>query len=568
MNDRDEEILTRILEQGMSRRRMLQRMAQAGLVVAGATIIPVACSSQSGSGTSTGSATGGKSKRDTLTVAAPETPAGVDWDAYVGITAQECFLNLYNTALAWAMKPVEGQPNMMTADYSKLEPQLADDWEFSNGGRTITLKFKKGIMSHAGNELTSADFLYTRERSLGLAAIGTFLLSAQGITSKNDVKVVDRYTVQVTSSQGANPLLADCNTNQYFNLFDSTEMKKHATGSDPWSSQWVKTHSAGFGPYKLQSVEQGTGMTWVAHDEYWAGAPPIKTIIHKEVPESANRLALIANGSVDIAQELGPRQLSSLKSNPRVTVYSAPSTLEAFIGINAGHKPFDNVMVRQAMSYAFPYSEVLKNVYLGLARPILAPFPSVVPGYADISPYKSEDLGKAKSLLQQAGYASGFATTLTYDLASPESEQAALLYQANLKQIGVTLNFDKQPSAALAEHYTKEQYELLLRSDGPIQPDINYALSLFFETQTKLRQCCDLSNYSNPEVDRALDQGRSILDKSQRIAFHQPIMRTIMHDAPHIWVADTGFNLAAKKEIAGVNHYSLYTMLFNRLTVT
>jgi peptide/nickel transport system substrate-binding protein len=556
---------------GMDRRTLLR----GALFGAGALAIPGGLTACSSSGTSastsaTGSASAGgahKSTKDTLTIAASETPASMDWDLYLDPVSFQGYNNVYNTPLSWQKVPVQGTQNMVTSDFRNLVGRFAQDWEFSKDGTTLTLQFKKGVMSHAGNELGAKDFYYTRQRSLGIGQVGTFLLHTAGILSLKDMKIVDKYTIRWTSATGPNPLMAAANTNVFFNLFDSTEMKKHATSSDPWSENWLKTHSAGFGPYKLVSIASGTGMTWARHEEYFGGAAPIANIIYKEVPEASNRLALVSTGAVDLAQDLTPRQLNSLKGNSTVTVYNSPDTTFNFISINETHSPLDNVQVRQALSYAYPYDKIVSNVYFGLQSRCTAPVPSLVPGYGNVTPY-STDLAKARSLLQSAGHGSGLSLSLLYDLAATDVEQSAILYQQNLKQIGVTLTFDRQPTAVVAERYTKKQFQLVQRFDGPIQPDLNYGLGLFYLSANAQRQCCNYVGFASTQIDQAITKGAQIFDPAKRLAANKAIMPMIMDQAPYIWITNVGFHVATAANLRGMNYESPDSVLYQNLYFT
>jgi peptide/nickel transport system substrate-binding protein len=559
-----------LAQRGMDRRTMLR----GALLGVGALAIPGGLAACSSSGTSSGTSAAGsasaggarKSTKDTLTIAASETPASIDWDLYLDPVSFQSYNNVYNTPLTWQKVPVQGTPNMVTSDFRNLVGRFAQDWEFSKDGTTMTLQFKKGVMSHAGNELGAKDFYYTRARSLGIGQVGTFLLHTAGILALKDMTVVDKYTIKWTSATGPNPLMAAANTNVFFNLFDSTEMKKHATSSDPWSENWLKTHSAGFGPYKLVSIASGTGMTWARHEEYFGGPAPIANIIYKEVPEASNRLALVSTGAVDMAQDLTPRQLNSLKGNSTVTVYNSPDTTFNFISINEAHSPLDNVQVRQALSYAYPYDKVVSNVYFGLQSRCTAPVPSLVPGYGDVTPY-STDLAKAKSLLQSAGQ-SGLSLSLLYDLANSDVEQSAILYQQNLKQIGVTLTFDRQPTAVVAERYTKKQFQLVQRSDGPIQPDLNYGLGLFYLSANEQRQCCNYVGFASAQIDQEITKGAQIFDPAKRLSTNKAIMPMIMDQAPYIWITNVGFHVVTAANLRGMNYESPDSVLYQNLYFT
>src|SRR5216684_9161259 len=144
-------------------RRMVLRGALLG---AGVLAVPglAACTSSGSSAAPAPAGTGSfagsrKSTKDTLTIAASETPASIDWDLYLDPVSFQSYNNVYNTPLTWQKVPSQGTPNIVTSDFRNLAGMFAEDWEFSKDGTSLTLRFKKGVMSHAGNELGAKGLL-------------------------------------------------------------------------------------------------------------------------------------------------------------------------------------------------------------------------------------------------------------------------------------------------------------------------------------------------------------------------------------------------------------------------
>lgn len=214
-----------------------------------------------------------------------------------------------------------------------------------------------------------------------------------------------------------------------------------------------------------------------------------------------------------------------------------------------------------------PSDKVVSDVYFGLDPRCTAPVPSAVPGYANVTPYNT-DLAKAKSLLQAAGQSSGLTLTLAYDIAAADVEQSAILYQQNLRQIGVTLQFNRQPAAVLAELQTKKQFQLIQRFDGPIQADLNYALGLFYLSANAQRQCCNYVGYKSDQIDAMILKGAQIFNSAQRLSYNSKIMPPIMNDAPYIWVTNVGYHIAAAANLRGMNYESPDSTLYQYLYFT
>lgn len=515
---------------------------------------PASTESGGGGGDATtvpGTSGGSASTKDTITVAAGATPPELDWDTSFAGEATQSYNNLYETALRWKRVPFEAAgPGATTPDYSVVEPQLAEDFEFSPDGKKLVLRFRKGVLSHAGNELTAEDFLYTRQRTLGTKGISTLVFSSQGLKSEANFKILDKYTIETTIDT-PNPLLLWCNTNIFFNILDKKEMEKNATADDPWSKEFMRNNSAGFGPYKLESLEPGSGMTWVRHENYWQGPAPIERIIHREVPESANRLALLLSGEVDIAEHLSPREYENLPGGgqPYPAFFAGPSY--NIVQFNVAKSPMSDNKFRQALSYAFPYDDVINAVYFKRFSRMTAPIPDIIPGYGDITPY-STDLDKAKALLQEAGIAEGTKVSMMVNTTQSDAEQASLLFRDNLAQIGIDLTLEKVPQSAFYDRQAAGEFDLLMyRDGGPIVADINYALQLYFFTKSETRQCCNFTGYSNTANDDYVLAGAQVVDLQERIDYHQKAMDQVLQDAPWIFVSNAGFQVGLGANIRG-----------------
>ena len=158
-------------------------------------------------------------------------------------------------------------------------------------------------------------------------------------------------------------------------------------------------------------------MVLEAFEDYWGGAPAVKRIIFRTIPEALNRTIGLETGEVDLAYDLGITDLESLAGNESVTesitTLTSPSTTVWYVGMNVQKAPFDNEKVRQAVAYALDPQGYIDLVFGGEATPAnYTMLPPSVDGYiSDCSEY-SYNVEKAKELLTEAGYPDGFSTTL------------------------------------------------------------------------------------------------------------------------------------------------------------
>ncbi|MET0484202.1 MAG: ABC transporter substrate-binding protein, partial [Candidatus Rokuibacteriota bacterium] len=322
----------------------------------------------------------------------------------------------------------------------------AESWKASADGLTWTFGLKKGIKSEAGNEMTCEDHRWSWERGFEMKGVKVFFAQVMGLKSAQDVSCPDKYTVQF-KIKAANPLFLKLFAmNYYGGPFDATEAKKHATAGDPWAKEWLKSNTAGFGPYKIVRNIPGQEMELVRNPNY-EPRPAVGRILIKIIPDSATRLALLKRGQVDFAMRLREREYQEVAKDANLQVVRHAANFIPYFGPVQTNPIMANPKVRQALAYAVPYEEIHQKVYSGQGHQIKSITPKIFPNYTDkFWPYKT-DLDKARALLKEAGFPNGFDMTISYDKAIPEMEEACILIKSSFDKIGLTTKLEGLPSA-------------------------------------------------------------------------------------------------------------------------
>lgn len=498
-------------------------------------------------------------EKDTLIVAAPTTPPGLDWEFFAGHEVYDHVFNLNSGLMRWKRIPAEGEPGGSSIGWAEqnwqdaVTPWMAESWEVSEDGKSYTFKLRKGWKSYYGNEFTAADVKWWIERSFALKAIGKFFLDVGNIAAPESVEVVDDYTVRfnLTGPTRAFPLTLSTFWRQ---IPDSTEAKKHVTAEDPWATAWLKVNGGGFGPYKLEKLDPGKEVVWSAVENYPFPAK-IKHIIFKEVPDSSIRASLLARGEVDVAQFLTPREYKSLEQSKDVHVWNFKGYTILQSPLNPAFPPLDDRRVRQALSYAVPYQEIIDGVYLGYARPANGPVSDAASGagYPGSFPYK-HDPAKAKALLAEAGYPNGFNTWYGYSTADPLGELIGTQLRTAFAEIGVNLELRAMPPALYTETVFGGKAPLIYFNLGADSPDPNYALRVFYETTSSN----NWGGYrdTSGEFDKCVEAGAALQNVDERVAYHQKCNQILVDDAAWLWIAQTGYHVATRSNITGINWYS------------
>lgn len=508
--------------------------------------------------------------RNTLVVDAADTPQGLDREFNVCLECFEVIGNVYESLLRWGKKEVSA--GVSVEDYTKIVPALATSWEVSKDGRSAVFHLRHGAVSHAGNEFTAQDWKWSLERAAHLNGVGGFQLRVWDVQMTSDcdkpypvktpaetfksncvtgIQVLDKYSFKVTTVK-PNPLLIPEATNVFMPVFDSKDSVAHATAADPWATKYLATHAAGWGPYTVEKWSPGQEVVLQADPHYFRGALPIKTVIYKAVPSSATRLTDLLSGQADLAERLDARQIRSLQGKSGVMVADVKGNYEYQIEMNNKIPPFDNKLVRQAFSYAAPYEEVLKDVFLGLGRQEKSPIADIYPDWTGQYWQYETNLDKAKQLLQQAKFDFSRSVPLYYDAGSPYDGGIAILMQSSLAKIGVKVQLNKTPTATYYAQLVKRAYPFFFFFDSAFVPDPGYNSFLYMNS----RSFVDYANYNNPQADRLIEEGLQTVDQAKRKEIYYKVQQLIVDDAPWLFFVQPGYQLAMRANVQGFVWYT------------
>lgn len=489
--------------------------------------------------------------KSVLIVAGPHTPESLDQEYPPTEASHEARRNIYERLLAYA--PMTDKDGIKVEDFSKIVGDLAESYTLSPDMKSITFHLRPGVKSADGNVLNADDLMWTFQRGWNLkATFHWYMTEVLKIQNFDDAfKKIDDMTVQVSLPQPS-PLLARIWVNNDLGIIDAVEVKKHITAADPWGSQWLSTHSASFAPYYVSKDMPGQEIDYTANPNYWRGEARLRRIIFREMPTSANRVAALEAGAVDVAEWLTPRELNLLAGDPQVTVYKVFGNYIHRIEMDNDTPPFNNVKVRQAMNYLVPRDEIMKAVYFGTARITKSPISEIYPAYTDKYFNYSYDPAKAKELLKDAGYPNGFKVRLGYHSDDEEEEEIALILKTSFAQAGVDLELEKTPASTLVSEYTKGQIPMYFFRDMAIVPDAAYVANLWLNSASLI----DYSHFKSAEADQLINEALSQTDEAKRLAEMQRVQQITMEQAPWVFLMNPGYQLATMKDVKG---YSWYT---------
>src|SRR5579859_5331066 len=328
----------------------------------------------------------------------------------------------------------------------KPQPQLAESWDISSDSKQVTVNLRKGVTYHSGREFTADDVVWNLQRALDpkvtVGILGGFFGPDPIFTAK------DKYTVVMQTSQPWPTV---------FDMFHVVNMLDKETTDVATNAQ---TKAVGTGPFVFQEYRQGESMRFTKNPNYWqTGKPYLDEIVVNVRSDAQAMLADLESGAADLVHNVGLQDYMRLKSdtNYQAQLLSPPAGFYQ-IQPNVKFKPLDDKRVRQALSFALDRKRIADTVLLGLVGPENLPWPTNSPAYeaAKNNTYVF-DLNKAKSLLGQAGV-SNLTLDFVYAPTLPEYATIAQVYQADLAQIGVTLNVVSMDIAALFDSIHNQKY--------------------------------------------------------------------------------------------------------------
>ncbi len=409
---------------------------------------------------------------DTLIIAM-DTSDAVSLDPAQAYEMTSCFVvnQLYDKLVDYELPDLE-----------HVKPEVAESWEVSENGTVWTFHIRKGIKFANGDPLTAEDVVYSLRRVLMLGKTPSWVLS-QFVSDPNNIQKVDDYTVKIILDHPVSPsFFLSTLTFTTAAIVDKKVVEAHEQNGD-MGNAWLSYHSAGSGPYMLDHWTKEQEIVLVANENYWRGAPHIKKIIIKHVPEPTDQLLLLKKGDVDIAWDLTVDQLEQLKGDPTIKFVGTAMLTIHYLGMNVAVKPLDNEYVRDAIRYCIDYDAIINDILRGQAIKWQTIIPKGVLGALEKTPYY-KNVTLAKELLAKAGYPNGFTITLTTPPNSPYIDIATKI-QADLAECGITVKIQQMTASEMYEKYRKQGLELVLAAWGSDYPDPDDNAKAFADYRVK-----------------------------------------------------------------------------------
>lgn len=464
-----------------------------------------------------------------------------DWDPAIMFSTDNLILcNMYETLLRY---------NPKTGEYM---PLLATEYSSNDEGTVWTFKIREGVKFHDGTDLNAeaVKFSIDRVREMGMGP--AYLWDAV-----ESINVIDDYTVEFVCSYPCDIAMTASACYGGFIVSPTSTGTDHAAATEWFSAG----NECGTGPYMLERQVQNDEVLMTAYDDYWGGwnnESRYDKVLIKLITENSARRQMVENGEADIAYEFNLTDIEAMSKNENLAIYSNNAYQSKAVHINTKKAPLDNVTLRKAMAYAWPYEDIVNYVWgSDFASVPTDMIPQIMWGSNSESPYYY-DLDKAAQLLEEAGYPGGGGLTLEYyyGAGSDNLRKMAEMYKSELAKIGVTLNIQSvtwDTQVALQRDSNIENQpdfsQFMLWGEIP-SPSAWYSCCVFTEEQPYFNH----SHYSNPEVDQMINDAvvATATDRELATELWQQVGQKVADDCIAIYATDDKQVTVANKSVKGV----------------
>ncbi|TPJ38552.1 ABC transporter substrate-binding protein [Mesorhizobium sp. B2-6-5] len=426
------------------------------------------------------------------------------------------------------------------AEPANIVPGVAERWEVSSDGSQFTFFLREGLKFQSGNPVTAADVVFSFRRIIEQHSFLTSFTDRLGWNKDNldqAVRMIDPMTVRLTLFTKISPSLALANLGTVVSaVLDSKLVLEHQKDGDV-GQEWLKTHSAGSGPFSLVSYTPSEGIVLQAYPGYRKGAPAMERIVIRHIPEPSAQRLLLESGDVDVARDLSRDQLDAMRQSGKANVQIDPKLELIYLDSNAENPMLAHPMVREALRYLIDYQGISENLLRGEVRISQTFWPygkTVLPNI-----YKL-DVERARTLLKAAGYGDGFKIKMDIINTTPWTLIAQSI-QKTMAEANIEVEITESEKKAVFGKRRARDYDLMLISWTGDYMDPETFSTFFWSPDNRLEaklttQVAWRARWSIPDLSILAELARAEIDPDKRDRMYESIQYTLQQKSPFVFM--------------------------------
>ena len=416
-----------------------------------------------------------------------------------------------------------------TGPTGELIPAVAESYKVSEDGLVYTFTLREGVKFHNGEPVTAEDVIYSLNRCAEHSGDSALKSAFSAI---RDLQATDEKTVTFRLDQPDMELI-------YF----------MTAAIIPADGELVGT-----GPFVLTARTPQESIVLERFEDYWGEKAGVAKVTYRIYEDGTALMMALKGGSVDVCAHLTSAQTAQL--GEEFAILEDTMNLVQAVYLNNAVEPFNNVKVRQAISYAIDRQMIMDVVFDGHGAALGSNIYPKLERYfmPELVDYYEYDPAKAKDLLAQAGYPDGFDMTITVSSNyQPHMDTAEVVVQ-QLAAIGVRAKV--QPVDATtwySEAYTNRQFQATITGLDAKNITARAMLERFVSDNGK-----NFMNYNNPAYDALYAAARSATDEATQTEAYKAMERMLTEDAANLYIQDLADFVAVRPDLQGYTFYPIY----------
>ncbi len=441
----------------------------------------------------------------------------------------------------------------LNSDTLQYEGKLAKSWQISEDGLTITFQLRDNVLFSDGEPFDSSDVVFTfnfiMNEKIKAPSLRAYYKQIDSVVANGKYEVVFKYKepyFKALDFAGGMDILAE---HFYKPYLEKTEEFNQSKGL-----------LIGTGPYRLADPKNWKpdqdSLELIRNNRYWGAVQPsFDRVAWRIIQNDSARLTTFRNSDIDLYSDAQPIDFDKLKDDKQLNKisdrfnYTSPTSGYGYIGWNqkleGKDTRFADKRVRQAMTWLIDKQKIIDTVFLGYRKPAVSPFGEGSPQHnPDVKPEK-QDIAKGKALLKEAGFedrdgdgviedenGKPFEFKLIYFGTNETTKRMVLLLKDMYARAGIKLIPIPSEWPVMLEALDKKNFEAItLGWGGTIESDL---YQIFHSDQIK--EGDNRTSYKNPELDKVIEQARSMVDKEKRMKLWQQAEKILIEDQPYTFL--------------------------------
>lgn len=411
---------------------------------------------------------------------------------------------------------------------------LASGYKISSNGLTVDIFLRRGVIFQDGTPFNASAVAYNIQRDLNpkLGCICAANFPVAKVTTPNS------HTVALTLKTRFAPIISAFFSEPPDWIISPTALKKEG-------EKKFAVSPVGAGPFEVVSDKASSELKLRRNPKYWqAGHPYLDNLTFTSVGTDASAVDALQAGQGQTYENISPVLVSSSAAK-QLNVCTPPATGLVYVQLNTTRAPFNNILAREALSYATDPRPILQKLYQGKGAVTESPTgPGGLFHQQNVPSYRSYDLAEAKALVKQLGGLKVTLTTVTSDLF----DQTEVALEGQWNAAGIKTTLQQTNLTTLVKELGDNSWETNLGNMGAYDPALIPGINFHFSSASGPG-----SGVKDPELDRLLADASATASPSRRAALYKQVYALIASKSYAVFLFSAPGALMTEKDVRGVS---------------